>query len=284
LAFIVCFVPATSTRAAGPAKPPRHVEATALSANDLNLRILALRAIHELDLNAEQISFLRLVATHTAGTPATHPGGQAGEKLRAAMIELHDALASADENRVAEAKSAVEDARDEDDDATFDETIVLTPNAAPHVDEVMKLLRSSQIAAYIGEHADEIGDPVELLVDGLDKARMDGDDDWEADRDDIIRDVATLAVGFRDDKGAKKLKDRVRDYLQKARKMPAAEFDAKRDELEKEAQKVVGTNHPLDCIKHWMETELAELLSNPQLPEALIERGKAAAEKAKADK
>lgn len=281
LVIATCLLFGAVSRAA-PKPPVEAGDAKSLSANELNLRILALQAIHDLDLNADQLNFFKLVASHTAGAPASRPGGKANEKLRAAMVELHDALVANDADRVAEAKSAVEDATDEDDSADFDDTISPTPNAAPHVDEVIKLLRSSQIAAYIGEHADAIGDPVELLIDGLDKARADADDDWESDRDDIVHDVAALAVGFRDDKGANKLKGRVRDYLNKARKMSQADFDAHRADLEKDAQKAVGENHPMDCIRHWLETQVAELLSNPQLPAALAERAAAAATRPKA--
>ncbi len=54
-----------------------------------------------------------------------------------------------------------------------------------------------------------------------------------------------------------------------------AEFKAQRDDLDKEARKVVGDVGPTDVIRHYMERALAELLSNPRLGAAVeARRGK----------
>ena len=43
----------------------------------------------------------------------------------------------------------------------------------------------------------------------------------------------------------------------------------KRAALEASAGQIIGDVPPMDVLNHWMENETAELLSNPQLPEAV---------------
>ena len=47
--------------------------------------------------------------------------------------------------------------------------------------------------------------------------------------------------------------------------------EARREIMEESARKIVGDVTSMQVLNHWMESEMAALLSNPQLPQAIDE-------------
>jgi hypothetical protein len=80
-------------------------------------------------------------------------------------------------------------------------------------------------------------------------------------------DVGDLVAGM-DQAQAKAIAGRVADWI-KANRQTADGSEAARAALEESAKKVVGEVSPIDVLNHWLEGEMAELLSNPQLSDAI---------------
>src|SRR5204863_5742850 len=68
---------------------------------------------------------------------------------------------------------------------------------------------------------------------------------------------------------------KVSALLDEARALDESEFKSKRAAMEQTAKQIVGHPDPMQSLRHWMEREMADLLSNPQLPAALEARLKA---------
>jgi hypothetical protein len=58
--------------------------------------------------------------------------------------------------------------------------------------------------------------------------------------------------------------------LNRCRHLTAQEYQTQKAALENEARRLAEID-PITCLRHWMEGELADLLSNPQLQTALKE-------------
>ncbi len=47
------------------------------------------------------------------------------------------------------------------------------------------------------------------------------------------------------------------------------EYSDQQSALEADARKLVGGVDPVNCMRHWMENEMADLLANPELSQAI---------------
>jgi hypothetical protein len=73
------------------------------------------------------------------------------------------------------------------------------------------------------------------------------------------------------------VRDRVTALLDRAHRLKDEAFKEKREELDKEVDRIVGKLGPTDVHRHFLERTLAELLSNPRLAaavEARLRQGK----------
>jgi hypothetical protein len=70
------------------------------------------------------------------------------------------------------------------------------------------------------------------------------------------------------------MNDQVGALLQQARGLSKADFTKQLPELKKSARKIVGDVSALDVLRHQVEIDLATLLSNPRLPNAIRARMK----------
>jgi hypothetical protein len=61
----------------------------------------------------------------------------------------------------------------------------------------------------------------------------------------------------------------VADWVKANHDLTDDQILAQHASLEASAKKVIGDVPPMDILSHWLENETAELLSNPQLPQAI---------------
>src|SRR5262249_49102817 len=86
-------------------------------------------------------------------------------------------------------------------------------------------------------------------------------------------DVAEAVAGL-DESKSKPLAAQVSQWIKTTTDLKDDEFAAQRKTLEADAKKLIGDPHPMRVLNNWLERQVAELLSNPQLPaavDALIE-------------
>ena len=68
------------------------------------------------------------------------------------------------------------------------------------------------------------------------------------------------------------IEQKVTDLLDKAKKLSDAEFKAQHDALTKQARQIAAGADPIEGLRHWMQREIAGLLSNPATSEAISAR------------
>lgn len=232
----------------------------------LHLEVTALETIHQLQLTRAQLDQLARIAPTTAhkgplGRPAT-----ASDDYQKALKDLRDALVEEDEDHITDLSVALDELR-EKEEPDFAE-VEITDAAGRQTAALLRGLSARQVMSYLAEFADEFPDPLEKLTDTFDEIRKESDKDWEALRDEVAGQVAWLVAGL-DRPAEDRLRPRVKELLARVRKMKDDEYTARKAELDKAAQALIGNVGPTDVIRHFTERSLAELLSNPRLAVAV---------------
>jgi hypothetical protein len=225
----------------------------------------ALSALNDLQLTAEQIKALRDLSSDTAATVNDVPA-HVDDEYKAALKEVRAALLSRNDDRIEQAQdklSTLGEKQDPDSEPDFDNTDAAKTKAPGF----LKTLSASQVAHYLAQNADDVQDPVELLIDAIHQARTLSDDDFDDFRDETAQQMGLLAGGPAPAKTPSIIAKTTR-FLTRVRRLSAQDYDAQKSTLEDEARKMVE-HDPMTYIRHWMEGELADLLSNPELQTAL---------------
>jgi hypothetical protein len=257
----------------GMTSPGRTDEGKAdkLSVDDLNREVNALQTLYYLHVTPAQLEKLKAIAPETAAKPAGQAKVKASDGLRQKLLDLRAALVEAtDEDEIDQLSEELQD-QVTAEKAQLDTDFEVTDAARAKVPEVLKLLTARQVAEYLGNLAEDIPDPVELLTEALDKVRPLPPAKWKEFRDEISDQVGRLIGGIDPDK-VQKASDEVVQFLIVVRSLKDDEFKAQRPELEKKARKILGDLGPTDILRHILEQTLAELLSNPRLSAAVAAR------------
>lgn len=255
-ALIALLCPMPHVRAQTPDDPERV---------KMELEVDALSALNDLQLTADQLAALHDLVSDTPATIDAAPA-RVDADYKAALKEVRDALLSHDQDRIDQAQDklgALAEKQDPDSEPDFENTAAAKAKAP----DFLKTLKPSQIAHYIAQNADDMQDPGETLVDALHQSRTLSDDDFANLREDTAEEIGLLGNGTNPARGSGIVQKVVR-FLNRVRKLSPQEYDAQKSSLEDEARKLVEMD-PISCLRHWMEGELADLLSNPQLQTAI---------------
>jgi hypothetical protein len=96
---------------------------------------------------------------------------------------------------------------------------------------------------------------------------LDGDE-WKELRDETAEEVSWLVAGFGGE-NAQKARNAVTAFLDRGHRFKGKELSKEWPALEKSAHQLVGNVSSLVVLQHYLERELAELLSNPRTIAAL---------------
>jgi hypothetical protein len=246
-------------------EPAKHDEPTL---TDLSLEMQALRTLHNMRITTEQMQALAKYAKDTAEPDRKRNQGKASDDYRKALTELRDALADgSDDDKIADLEDAYADI-EEREHPDMDDSVTVTSAARTRAPDVFKKIRPPQLATYLGFLAEEVIDPLEVLLSTMKDIRGIKDDDWKDRRDDLADELGWLLGGV-DEKKSKKVGEAVVALLGKTKTLSDDDYPAKKAELEKEAEKLVGEIGPERVLRNRVERTLAELLSNPRLGPAL---------------
>jgi hypothetical protein len=254
--------------AAPPAKPAPGKE----DLNTVSLEVQALQALHQLDLTGAQLEALAKVAGDTAGKLGDRKPAKASDKYRKLLVDLRDAYLKGDSERIDE----LNDQKDELDDSEspdLNDDIDVTDAARKEAPKFLRLLTPRQAVAYLALYEDDLANPQAGLLDALDKSRTATTPEWKELREDLTDKTGWQVAGLDSDK-ADKINEKVGALLDKVKALKDADFKAQRDDLEKAAREIVGDVGPTDVLRHVLEHDVADLLSNPQLPAVLGARMK----------
>lgn len=236
----------------------------------LGLEIAALQALHDMELNKEQLQALAKLAEGAAASLKPAKGGPApSPAFKAALTQLRDALIKGKSDKIAECRFKLDEvARKEKRDP--DIPIEPTETARKNVMPLRKLLTVSQLGNFVG--ALELTDPLQRLFEGAEEINgMTGDEKNEL-RDQIAEEVGRLVGGM--GPPGKKVTERVAKFLDKVAAIKEDAFEKRKADLEKEARQIVGELDSLKVLEFSVEYSLAEFLSNPRLDAAITAFGK----------
>jgi hypothetical protein len=259
-AFTFCLVSGGVAKEPAKTRPP--------SLNELSMEVAALQAVRQFQFTSAQLETIRKLARETAGPAGARQAARVSDEFQHTLTDLHNALIEGDDDeRIDDLQEMLDGLRDAEN-PDLDDDIEVTPAARRRARELFRQLSARQIVAYLSNYGSEFPDPLEQLIASLDKVRGLEDKAWKALREELSDAVGRLVGGLDADK-AGKASDQVVQLLIRTRALKAEEFKKQRAELEKEARKIVGEMSPLQVIRHVVEQDLAELLSNPRLTAAL---------------
>ncbi|HLJ94356.1 MAG TPA: hypothetical protein VKU02_14310 [Gemmataceae bacterium] len=240
------------------------------SLNDLSMEVSALQTIHQLDLTPAQLETLRKFAKETAPESDVREGAKARADYRRTLNALRTALVDEDDELIDQLQEELDDLR-ENEKPELNDSIELTNAARERAPELLRLLAPRQVAAYLGNHAEDVPEPMERLLEALGRVRDLDPKEWKQFRETISEEVGRGVAGL-DLENVSQVGDKVIQLLIHARALKPEEFKMERPELEKMAREIVGNLGPLDVLRHALLQDLAELLSNPRLKAAVDAR------------
>ena len=245
----------------------------------LSQQVWALQTLHDLDLDVAQLGLLRAAVAKPEEDPAPRAvdklTGNVPAKYLATLEALRQALLH--DKDTGDANDQIDELRDElesireDESVELDDHVQITDGARARVPEVMKSLQPSQLAGYLAAYQDEVPDPVQSLLHAADESRGMDDGKFNALAETTARDIGILLAGLDKEKAAP-VAQRVHLWLEQSHLLSNADFKASQAELEKAAKAVIGEVDSFDVLRHWIERDVAELLSNPQLGPMIDER------------
>jgi hypothetical protein len=233
----------------------------------LKLEVDALEKLYHLELNAKQLQALLALAEKTAAQTPASQEVRASEEYQKTLKSLRDALVAQDEDRMREANDKLDELHEKETisiDASFD----MTDAAMLEASKAFRLLSAAQIVSYLASLDDEVPDPVERLLSTLEEGAESDGDEWKELRDGTAEELSWLVSGFKTE-SAVLVKKRVSDWLDRNHRYKGAELTKQWATLEKSAHEMFARTTSLVVLQHYMERELAELLSNPRTAAAL---------------
>jgi hypothetical protein len=237
----------------------------------LQLEVDALSTLDDLHLTPSQLSDLQTLAADSAAPMPT--GTMNVSAARATALQnLKTALLGGNEDTIGDAQDKVSNLEDEDTNGPDEPDIEPTDAAKGKLSQTMKLLTPPQVAAYISANSDDVPDPGAILVDALNQCHDLSKEDFTSLKEDTTQQLGELAGGMSPTK-TPAIIGKAGKFLDTARALTADDFKTQLPSLQDQARKLGATVDPVNCIRHWMEGDLADLLSNPQLGQALTDRG-----------
>ena len=253
IAILVLALPITATQQSGSS-----------NVNDLSMEITALETLHDLELTPAQLSALSKLAKESASKGEHREAAKASPAVTNAFKAFQAALSKGDDGPIGDCRQKL-DAIMEKEQPELDTDINITDAARSNAAAALALLSVRQLATYVGSQ--ELADPAELLVEGIDQLRTLKDKEREDELTTLADEVTTLISGL---DGDDKTREKVVAFLKKAGDIKGdADLAKQKRSLEKAAKQIVGDTTNLDVIGHIAEKGMAELLSNPRLEAAI---------------
>jgi hypothetical protein len=241
-----------------------------ISLNEVGLEINAYQTLKQFEFSFTQLEQLQKWAKETAQKESKREPAKTSKEYAQKLRDLHKALVANDEDRVDHLNDELDELREKEKPAV-DDGVDISDAARKRAPEASRILKPAQLAKYLGKTADDVVDPFDRLVTGLDEVRPLQGAEWKAKRDDIADEISRLVAGL-DQKKADKVNDDVVALLIRVRGLKDADFQKQRAELDQAARKVIGNVTAHDVLRNQTELALAELLSNPRLHAVLSVR------------
>jgi len=234
---------------------------------NLSLEVDALQTLYLLDLTPAQLKAMSKLAQNTAKQRTRQPA-KVSKNYHATLLALRSALIKNEGLQVDELNDRLDKLR-ETEQPQIDGKFETTDAARKNSRAALRLLTTRQVTDYLSSvYEDDVPDPLDRVVDAAQKGAGIQGLAWKQLRDDAAEEVAGWVAGFDTEKSAK-VREQVAALLDKAHAWSAEEVKKNQPVLEQAVQEIMGEVGPFDVLRNVVEHDLAELLSNPQLPAAL---------------
>jgi len=248
-----------------PSKPSKE------DVNDLSMEVAALQTIHQLKLDKAQLEALGKLAREITPHAQEREAAKVSDKYRKALLAVRDALTANDDARIEGRSTALDELRTKES-PEVEEGVELTAAARIKAGEVLALLKSQQIASYLGaQEDDDLAGPADRLSAAFEESRKKSGEEWDEARDAAAEAVGWLVAGLDADASAK-MADQAKTLLESGHLLSEADFKAQRKELDPAAGNLAGDLSSMEVLRRVVEHGLAELLSNPRLGAAVEAR------------
>lgn len=258
---LVAFAPASL-----PAAPAAESQ---VSINQIYLEVSALSTLYDLYATPEQLKALQSIAADTASKKPLDPSPRLGRPYRSALAALRDAYVKNDDDEIGDCQERV-DNLEEKMDHPPDPAVEVTDAARRKVGDALKLFTPTQVAEYVAARSDEAPDPAATLIDALDAAPGQADKAFATLRKQTTDELPDLLADGSQQRQA--VADQIGALLDRAHGLSADDYKSHRADLAKEAHALADPADPTAVVSRWVRRDVAELLSNPQLPAALAAR------------
>jgi hypothetical protein len=257
--------PKTKTEKKGKTDKEDKEKASFADLGDIHAEVTVLQVLHALQPTRAQLEVMAKLAPKTTNRPPARKLLKVTEKYKKALTALRDALLTGNDDKIDEATGDLDDIR-ETEDPEYDETEI-TDDARKEAPSVLRALSARQVALYIGG-LDDFPDPAEQLREAIGESRKRMGKEWTSYRDDVAYQVGWLVAGL-NTSAEEKVRKSVTDLLNKAATASEKTFAEKREDLESQANEIIGKLGPTGIIRNFMERLLAETLSNHRLGKAI---------------
>ncbi len=236
------------------------------SLNDLSMEVDALLTLQRFGFTATQREALRPLAARTSMKSVPQAEGTADPVFRKVLEDLRSALLQSpvDLERIDDLEETLNELRD---GVERDDAVTITESARQRAPELLRRMSARQMASYLAA-LDDVPDPLEELLEALDKAAELNDTDWKEACGKTIVEVSGLLGGL-EPKAVRASAQQVLFWLQQVHAARGPNFVKRRPELEAAARRLASQAPPSQVLRHVAERGLAELLSNPRLSAAL---------------
>lgn len=198
---------------------------------------------------------------------------EVSDAYRKLLIELRAAYISQQDEKIEKLDKQLQDLREEEEPDLSD-GVEITDEARRQAGAFVRLHCSSdQVVGYLASYGKDLPNPRTLLCNAM---RVRGGrkggtfgakpppDDWKTIREFTIREVSWQIGGVNVNKG-ETAAARIGELLDKAYAMSEEDLKANATNLAWEARAIADKVGPTDLIRHVIERDIAELLSNPRL-------------------
>ncbi len=200
------------------------------------------------------------------------------DEHRKVLVELRAALIAEDDERIEELETQLRDLQDSED-YTLDDAVEITDEARRRALSFVRLhCTADQVIAYLASYGKDLPNPRTRLFAAMrvkkgDNAKRPSPEEWKEIRAFTIREVTWQIGGLNVEKGDQTGK-RVGELLDKAYAMSDADLKKFKEAqaLRNEARAIVDKVGPTDLLKHIIQQDVAEMLSNPRLIAAVDAR------------
>jgi hypothetical protein len=243
--------------------------------SELALEIESLRALDDLQATPAQLVQLRDASmdavTHVqmADLDIIDQAAAKDSACYALLLRLRESLLRGDSARIEQGEQELA-GLEQKIQINFTPRIVPSPAAQKSAGDVTREFSGGQIAAYIARRSEEVSDPTEVLLGALIQCRGMSVADFQRFDLDVTQQVSELVAGMAQSP-TRPIARRTSELLKLAHSLGDADFDNQRPDLENQARDITKVDAST-ALRHWMECEMAQLLSNPQLPLALADR------------